>query len=340
MLFGYGGISGSNWVRYNPFNGDVMQNITGVPTDLTARLFTDGDPIVICAQSSLTTFNTTMLGKLRYANLIKWNYTKVTNNNWMTGIDWNVSAMQPDLQVSIGDNGFRGLNAWVFPDANVIVAKTPNAMQIMAGYDYKTGAFLWRNNNTVFDLGVNTAIATSRSGPLFMHCGADNKMVAYDIKTGKELYRITQGELPFGVIPNYVYAYNTQTGTFYHGSYDGHLYAVNLADGKSVWQSDYTGDEEESIYGHQPMNGQIVGAEGTLYISSATVYSLMPRTRFHDLWAINAVLVEARIVFAFTPGVIDRLRSCAQRGRQRNDGPWIEIAIGPAIQPLADAGRE
>jgi len=35
------------------------------------------------------------------------------------------------------------------------------------------------------------------------------------------------GELPWGMIPNYCYV--THNGTFYHGSYDGHVYAVDSA---------------------------------------------------------------------------------------------------------------
>ena len=57
--------------------------------------------------------------------------------------------------------------------------------------------------------------------------------------------------------------------------------------GEQVWQSDYIGDEDESLYGHQPFNGRMVGANGILYISSDTVYQLMPRTRFHVLVAVN-----------------------------------------------------
>ena len=59
-----------------------------------------------------------------------------------------------------------------------------------------------------------------------------------------------------------------------------------------------------------------------------------------DLWAVLAVQVEAGIVFARTPGLIDRLLSGAQRWRQGNNGAGIELATGPAIKPLADARRE
>src|SRR6185437_10038544 len=58
--------------------------------------------------------------------------------------------------------------------------------------------------------------------------------------------------------------------------------------------------------------------------------------RRDDLRAILAILVEAGIVLARTPRVVDGLARRRQRGRQCNDGPWIEIAIGPPVEPLAD----
>ena len=93
------------------------------------------------------------------------------------------------------------------------------------------------------------------------------------------------GDLPWGMIPDYAYA--TNNNIFYTGSYDGHVYAWDGTTGKQVWKSDYYGAEDESIYGTQPFNGRIVGADGVLYVSTNTVYSLMPRTRFHAVVAIN-----------------------------------------------------
>ena len=40
-------------------------------------------------------------------------------------------------------------------------------MQIMEGYDYTTGEFLWRNNNTVLDIGVNDADG-GPNGPIIL----------------------------------------------------------------------------------------------------------------------------------------------------------------------------
>ena len=224
-----------------------------------------------------------------YSYLIRWNYTKVTGNNWLTGVEWNVSTIDPKLniyngEVNVGDNGFYGIRAFPYPDANVIVLRTHNAMQIMEGWDYTTGKFLWRNNNTVLDIGVNDGDC-GPAGPIILIDGSTHEFVAYNVNTGKEAWRASMGDLPWGMIPDY--AYCTNNNNFYAGSYDGHVYAWNGANGKMVWKSDYYGAEDESIYGTQPFNGRVVGADGVLYVSTNTVYSLMPRTRFHAVVAIN-----------------------------------------------------
>lgn len=284
------------WKRYDPFGGALLQTITNVPTNLNTVAFTDGSPIVIVNQSpqgdrpsgSDPGFNKTRPMGVSYSNLIRWNMTKMTANNWLTGVEWNVSTIDQTLniyegEVNVGDNGFYGIRAFPFPDANVIVLRTHNAMQVMEGWDYTTGKFLWRNNNTVADIGVNDA--GNGAGPIILIDGANAQFVAYDVKTGKEQWRASMGDLPWGMIPDYAYALHN--GNFYTGSYDGHVYAWNLETGKQVWKSDYYGDEDESIYGTQPFNGRIVGADGILYVSTNTVYSLMPRTRFHAVVAIN-----------------------------------------------------
>ena len=55
---------------------------------------------------------------------------------------------------------------------------------------------------------------------------------------------------------------------------------------------------------------------------------------------VQAVDVEPRVVLAPAPGVERRLGRRVERRRQRDDRADVEIAIRPAVEPLADAGRE
>ena len=132
-------------------------------------------------RQTLSNYNTTKPLKLAYSFLIKWNYSKVTGNNWATGIQWNVSTQVGDL-VDVGDNNFRGPTCVPFALAGVVVVRTPNAMQQMEAFDYNTGAFLWKNNQTVFDIDVQVeGIATSPSGPILKDDGSSSSYVAYDV---------------------------------------------------------------------------------------------------------------------------------------------------------------
>jgi outer membrane protein assembly factor BamB len=288
------GITGSSWIRYDTYDGHVLQTITGAPTDLTITKFEDGDPIAWVVQASLSTYNKTRPLKLDYVNLIKWNFTKMVStvvfsniysNKWSDGIEWNVTALTGDL-VEIGDNNFRGPICYPFREANVVIVRTPNAMQIMAGYDYTTGAFLWKNNQTVLNLDVVAeGYSTSSSGPHIMKDGASPNYVAYDVKTGREIWRASGGELPWGAIPCYSSVYHD--GVNYFGSYDGYVYAYDSTDGQLIWKSDYVGEEFETVYNNQPFNGHPVGADGKLYYASATTYQMMPRPRFNVLACID-----------------------------------------------------
>ena len=297
ITFSTSGTGTNTWYRYNTFNGDVMQTITNVPRDLSYVGFDDGDPIVWCVQSvgyGGTLWNTTLPLKIPYVNLIKWNfsqlvstrfYTQSTANDWRQGIVWNVSVMQDDF-VSIGDSNFRAPIAMPYRDANVVVVRNPNAMQIMAGYDYTTGKFLWKNNATVLNIDILVqGVSTSNNGPMIMLDSGSNTHVAYDVRTGKELWRASRGELPWSEVPAYTYVYHD--GVWFTGSFDGRIRAYNINIGQLIWTSEYIGKTLENIVETTPFNGRSLGADGKLYYSSSTEYQLMPRTRFQHLMCIN-----------------------------------------------------
>ncbi len=288
------GTGATTWVRLSSYDGHVLQTITNVPRDIISVKFDDMSPIAWCTQANLNLWNTSVPMKLPYVNVIKWNFTKLENtviytntysNNWNDGVVWNVSALTGNT-VDIGDNNFRGPTVFPFAGANVVVVRTPNAMQIMAGFDYTTGSRLWVNNATVLNLDVLIeGFATSSNGPLIMRDGASPNFVAYNVKTGQELWRASTGELPWGAVQAYSAVYND--GANYFGSYDGHVYAYNSTSGKQIWASDYIGANTEVIENNNPFNGHAVGAGGVLYFSSATVYNMMPRPRFQEMVGIN-----------------------------------------------------
>ena len=293
------GIGSSAWTRYDPMSGNVLQTITGVPSPSTilgqTRLpdtrFTEADPIIWVTQFG--GWNTTLPLKYAFENLIKWDFSKltttigfnqVTSNNWTDGIVWNVSIRQPD-GVGIGD-GRTSIRVYPFPEAGVVMVRSHDDEQIAMGFDYNTGQYLWRNDKMILDIGLGRE-AFGPNGPYVVIDGATQNFVAYNVKTGQEQWRASCGELPWSILPTMDSILNIEDGVWYAASYDGHVYAYDYQSGDVIWQSDYYGAEDESIYGTQPFGGGMAGADGKLYFSTATVYSLMPRTRFHALVAID-----------------------------------------------------
>jgi hypothetical protein len=282
------------WYEYSSFDGHILQTITNVPKDLYSISMDYGNPIIWCTQCNPALWNTTDPLKQTYVNLIKWNYTKLENTvgyanlystNWQDGVEWNVSAATSDF-VSISDNDFRGPTLQAYPEANVVIVRAINAMQTMDAFDYTTGAFLWKNNATVYNMDIIwSGISTSPAGPHITRDGASMNYVAYNVNTGQEIWRASSGEYPWGEIPAYGYVYDN--GVFYTGSFDGHVYAYDITNGNLVWKSDYNGNTTETIYGTQPFNGPGIGADGKLYYASATDYYMVPRPRFHNLVCIN-----------------------------------------------------
>ncbi|HJW65724.1 MAG TPA: PQQ-binding-like beta-propeller repeat protein [Candidatus Bathyarchaeia archaeon] len=273
----------TNWVRYNTNNGAVAGNFTNA-VSLSNYRYSNGDDIWWCVQ--VGAWNTTVPLNKAYVNLIKWNFTKVTNNNWLTGIMWNVSAMLtnvPGQVLSPGSGNFASTNAYPFDEAGVVIVQQHNDEMLTIGFDMATGARLWINNATAIGLNGANSISMDPNGPNIND--AAGEFVAYNVKTGQEVWTAPVGDLPWSLLPAFTFVGNN--GNFYYGSYDGHVYAIDIDTGERVWQSDYVGAEDESIYGHQPFNGGSVGGGGVLYYSTATTYSLEPRTRFHKLVAID-----------------------------------------------------
>ena len=288
-----------SWKLFDPWTGALLQTITNVPltssvpsregvvstasvaaTNVGASSIRDGDPV--CYVTQYGGWNTTTPLKWAFEYLIKWNYTKVTGNNWMTGVVWNVSIIQPN-GATIGD-GRGTVQKIPYDGANVVVVRAHDDEQIMMGFDMTTGAHLWTNNNTILDIGVGLGYG-GPNGPIILTDGSTNEFVAYNVKTGREQWRASTGELPWSTIPDMTYIFND--GVFYYGSYDGHVYAVDLGTGAPVWTSDYIGAFDEQIYNNNPFNGKSAGADGVLYFSTYSTYANQPRPRFQQLVAIN-----------------------------------------------------
>ena len=338
------------WKRIDPYTGQLLQTITNVPTTqglvnvagltpgatnaVPTGSMEDGNPITYVAQFG--GWNTTIPLKFATEYLVKWNYSKLVpnlsgtsaSNNWLSGVVWNVSIRQPDGQ-GIGD-GRGSIRVYPFESEGVVVVRAHDDEQIMMGFDMQTGARLWTNNNTVLDI----AVGMSPFNPIIICDGATNKLVAYSVKTGQEIWRVSPGEEPWSAIPDMTFVFDDNI--FYYGSYDGHVYAVNAQTGEPVWTSDFSGANDETVYGVQPFNGASVGANGILYYSTYSTYANNPRPRFMELIAINQTTGHFlwRLPIGINPECI---AYGVLVGRSGQDGMQYAIGKGPSATTVSAA---
>ncbi len=303
------GTSSNTWVQYNPNTGATMLTLANVPTDVQYIQYDNANSIFWIIQTNIMSYNTTKPLAYSYCNLIKWDFSKlvsgtiqngsrqnwlgqnIIDTNWLHGIVFNVSVLDlPGQMINFGSANVQHIVPYPFAGAGSVIVKNANNMELLAGFDYDTGAFLWVNNATgsQYDTAA-TCMGSGPNGPFIsLTCDpvtGELCISAFDVKTGKRVWKAPTGELPWSQVPSFLYMYNN--GVDYFGSYDGYVYAYNSETGKLIWKSDYVGDDWESTYGHQPFNGAARGAGGVLYYSTSSTYSAQPRTRFHELIAVN-----------------------------------------------------
>ena len=277
VLWGY---TGSTWVRYDPSTGAVLQTITGAPTDVGTRAWADGDPTVYVSQ--MGGWNTTRPMGYAYANVIKWDYSKVTGNNWRTGIVWNVSTIQPD-GTSIGD-GRTTYTLLRFDGAGVVIVKANLMEPYFMAYDMETGKHLY-TKDTGFSHG--RAMQVSPSGPMVYFDIASVTAVAFDVRTGNKLWvsdSLQKDELS-PTFRSYASAYDT----IYVGTYEGHVDAIDATTGKWKWQSESIGDPTgETVWGATTGSFGMAIADGKMYWSNENPRDQRPTPRFAALIAQDA----------------------------------------------------
>ena len=275
------GFSSSNWIRYDPFTGAVLQTITGAPTDVRDRAFVDGSSEVYISQAG--NWNTSARPNgYAYSNLIKWDYSLVTGNSWKTGIVWNVSTIRPD-GTSVGD-GRRNLFQVVrFDAAGVVIAKAHNDESHYQAFDMATGAWLYTKQTGIID---KRSLSISSAGPYAVYDSARMTYTAFDVKTGNKLWESD----PFGNYGWGAAARNTAVAydTIYAGTFDGHIYAIDAKTGKLKWQSESLGDSTETVWLTSSGVSTMVVADGKVYWSFIYPWEVQPRSRFREIIAQDA----------------------------------------------------
>jgi outer membrane protein assembly factor BamB len=280
-------VSTTTWKRFDPITGNLLSSLTNAlaPSEygsLSGLSWIDGSPVVFIRQTA--GWNTTVPNQLARNFLIRWDLTQVKNNDWQTGVVWNVSISTPG---NPGPGDGRGSNQLytVYPMSNVGIISATSGENRFAAFDLETGQMLW--NKTVDYIDMGSVQGYESYGPFIQFAPESMTIYAYDIDTGNKLWDCKVGEYPWGSdlhMPSAAYAY----GNMYVDSYDGHVYAINLKTGKITWTSDYAGDTSETPFGTWAFTHGPIVADGKIYAGQSEHSPTQPHIRGNQLCCIDA----------------------------------------------------
>ncbi len=282
---------GTNLLKWDPYTGAIVTNITGPPSDISSNTLGDY-PYMYGIQ-------TVGFGADTKYNLIKWN---IENNagNWVTGGGGGQTTEQNFTKriVSNVTWPFNSLGTVDYQEGVAVVTQAINspgtgvaaAERIMAA-DLETGALLW-NKTTDAASGLEIffaqpAIADHGKYAARMLSG---EWWAWNLRTGNIDWK-AQATWPWGQFG----AYDTQSayGLLYSDDYDG-IRAINWTNGNIEWtfQAPTQYPYETYYEGQYSFHSAGVVADGKLYTFNTEHTPSQPITRGWRLFCINATSGE------------------------------------------------
>ncbi|HLN46137.1 MAG TPA: PQQ-binding-like beta-propeller repeat protein [Candidatus Sulfotelmatobacter sp.] len=253
--------SGSTWNFYDPLTGALARSIV----NCTSARMIDG---------------TNLAYGTRSGKLFAWNLSKVINNNWPTGIIWEIPLPVP-IAVARGVQLF-GIST----DQSTVVLYNYNQYW---GYSAKDGTSRW-------NLTLNYPVATNEEFDLY---GVNDFIVFDPTETTFKCYSMLTGTLKWTStsFADSAWAttwtvYNSQTNDYenlYLAFPDGTMAALSLATGQQVWRSkafastEYPNNAVPFVYGCTLVGGNLYG-----YGGYSLGYGINPIPRQAMLVCINA----------------------------------------------------
>ena len=254
----------TTWNYRNPRTGTIVRSLANATSSYYVRLI-DG---------------TNLAYGVRNGNLFKWDLSKVTGNNWPTGIIWETPLPTP-IAIARGVNLF-GVSA----DLSTVVVNTYNEYW---GYSTEDGTSTWY-------LSLDYPVNTNEEFDLY---GVDDFIIYDPTETTFKCYSMLNGRLLW---TSRSYAdspwastwtvYNSQSNDYenlYLALPDGTVTALSLETGEEIWRSEpipsteYTNNVNPFVYGCMLVGGKVYAFGGY-----ALGYGINPIPRFALLVCINA----------------------------------------------------
>ncbi|MGD6809772.1 MAG: PQQ-binding-like beta-propeller repeat protein [Candidatus Bathyarchaeia archaeon] len=269
-----GGVaSGNTWKYYDPMTGILLRSIVNATTGF---FFIDGSELAYGVVNN---------------NLIKWNMTSVVNNNWPTGIEWQLPLPESlvDQVEQVGDTRASWTAQAVFcisSDASTVVVKSAGQLW---GYSATDGTSLW-NLTLDYPITANEEVFLYPQNYFIVLDPTESTFKCYSMLTGQLLWTSTNFSDNTWATTWTIYLSNTNDNeNFYTQFPDGTVRAYSLTDGHEIWRSTAISSTE---YPNNvvPYVQSMVMVDGKIYAYAgySPSYKINPIPRFECIVCINA----------------------------------------------------
>lgn len=274
-------ISGSNLIKYNPFNGAITLNVSTSPLT-SSTYYMNGFAY------SVQNLGNNVPASERY-RLINWT-TIGTSTNFTTRIMNNISWPFSSLNAQTTDFG-----VGVAASISGITRSGAYVGQNITATSLKTGQVLW---SVVNDEPVYSGSSNVADHGIVADLSAKGYYIGYDLLTGTKRWQTETMDYPWDAPGFGAYGVQSAYGLFYRNAYGG-VYAFSWETGKIVWkfesiaespfESDFTGRNGDSVYS---FNAPALIADGKMYIYNAEHSPDSPNNRGWKTFALNATTGE------------------------------------------------
>ncbi len=174
---------------------------------------------------------------------------------------------------------------YVYDDMLVYSSKGYNSIIKTTTFDAKTGQMIANGTLNLYSVTLSQCVA---DGKVF-YSGYDLRMHAVDLRTCQEVWVSDEMGYPWGSAQ--AYSQSAGYGMVYSGMMDGYIYAFNTTNGKLVWKY-YSGNTTETAFGTYPFWGNIVVADGKLYVATGEHTTPNPIPYGYSLYCLDAYTGE------------------------------------------------
>lgn len=289
---------GSTWYMHDAFTGNFIVALSGVPSGYI-QMGPKGEILIYTVnngQGYVQLWNSSAVVGLYTAS----NPSENPNSEWRpeqyqgqtingtTGVQWRVKVNT----VTGAGNSIQ----WLDETAGILI--TTSTVQrptdawptfVHTAYSTETGQLLWTQNRTnIGDMKYPVYIKTY-SGVYALPYRENKQWIAWDMKTGNELWRADGPEDDWGIFD---VGGGFVGNIFYTAGFAGIVTGYDITTGSKVWEFKSGSSGFDTTYGTWGFYGASIIADGKIFIAHNEHSPDQPLWRGMKMWAINATTGE------------------------------------------------